>query len=107
MEERLACFWELESSGLYDTIRGRSQQDAAVLQSWKKRAVVEDEHYRLPIPFKEENPRLPDAKDMVVKRLSSLAKKLKKNPDLKEQYTAGMGDLLSKGYAVEVPANEL
>ena len=48
--EQVARFWELKSSGLYDTTKGPSQQDQAVLQRWEKE-----------VPCKEEKSRLPDA----------------------------------------------
>ena len=40
-------------------------------------------------------------------RLRSLRRKLEKNPELSERYAEGMEDLLSKGYAIEVPQSEV
>ena len=106
LEEKLDRLWELET-GVYDTARGRSQQDEAVLRRWEKEVMVVDKHYQLPIPFKQEHPSLPDARGMAMKRLESLRRKLEKNPVLRKQYADGMQALLTKGFAVKVPAEDL
>ena len=104
LSEQVARFWELESSGLYDTTKGPSQQDQAVLRRWEKEVKVVDGHYQLPIPFKDEKPRLPDARNMAEKRLKNLKRKLEANPTLRQQYIDGIQSLLDKGHAIEVPA---
>ena len=63
-----------------------------------------DGHYQLPIPFKDEKPRLPDARNMAEKRLKNLKRKLEANPTLRQQYIDGIQSLLDKGHAIEVPA---
>ena len=83
-----------------------SVQDKLVTARWEKAAMYEDGHYTLPIPFRHEEPRLPDNRRMAEFRLGSLRRKLEKNPELSEKYTEGMQDLLGKGYAVEVPLSE-
>ena len=75
-----------------------SVQDELVTTRWEKTAMYEDGHYTLPIPFRHEDPQLPDNKQMAELRLRSMRRKLQKNPELSEKYTEGMEDLLSKGY---------
>ena len=69
--------------------------------------MYEEGHYTLPIPFREEQPYLPDNRQMAERRLTSLARKLRRDPALHAQYTAGMMDLEDKGYAVRVPKGEV
>ena len=107
LEKHLDSFCELESSGLCDTTRGRSQQDGAVLRTRNQKIAVDDGHYTLPMTFREETSHLPNAHGIAEKRLSCLARKLPKDLSLKEQYAAGMADLITKGYAVEAPTDEL
>ena len=107
LDQQVERFWKLESGGIYDDSRAMSVQDELVTTRWEKTAMYEDGHYTLPIPFRHEDPQLPDNKQMAELRLRSLRRKLEKNPELSEKYTEGMEDLLSKGYAVEVPQSEV
>ena len=70
-------------------------------------AVHDDGHYTLPIPFRHEEPWLPDNKKMAETRLNLLRKKLEKDAKLREKYTEGMQDLLDKGHTIEVPPAEI
>ena len=81
--------------------------DRTVLARWKEEVTYEDGHYTLPIPFREPQPRLPDNLEMAKRRLASLARKLRQEQKLHAQYTAGMQDLVSKGYAARVPEEEV
>ena len=84
-----------------------SVQDKLVTARWEDMVVYDDGHYTLPIPFRHEEPRLPDNKKMAETRLNSLRKKLEKDAKLTEKYTEGMQDLLDKGHAIEVPPAEI
>ena len=106
LDRQVERFWKLQSSGLYDDNRAMSVQDKLVTTRWEKTATFEDGHYTLPIPFRHEELRLPDNKQMAELRLRSLRRKLEKNPELSKKYAEGMEDLLSKGYAIEVPLSE-
>ena len=72
--------------------------------------VAEDGYRHLPAPIKEEDPLLPDARearDSVVRRLSSLAKQLRRYPAYKGRYTTGMRDLRALGCAVDVTVDDV
>ena len=58
-------------------------------------------------PVQETQPRLPDNLEMAKRRLASLARKLRREQKLHAQYTAGMQDLVNKGYAARVPEEEV
>ena len=107
LNQQVERFWKLESSGIYDDNKAMSVQDELVTARWEKTATYEDGHYTLPIPFRHEDPQLPDSKQMTELRLRSLRRKLEKNPELSKRYAEGMEDLLNKGYAVEVPQSEV
>ncbi len=76
--------------------------DEQVVDLWKKQSVKEDGHYKLPIPFKEYPPRLPNYYTMAKHRLDRLGKRLKKDLTLRQKYTEGIRDSLLKGYVEEV-----
>ena len=107
LNRQVERFWKLESSGICDDNKAMSVQDEMVTARWERTATYEDGHYTLPIPFRHEDPQLPDSKQMAELRLRSLRRKLERNPELSEKYTEGMEDLLNKGYAVEIPQNEV
>ena len=105
--DHLRKFWEFETSGQYDLSKGHSAQDQKVLELWRTEATKVDGHYQLPIPFRDEHPHLPDAKGMALKRLISLSKRLSRDERLHTEYARGVQDLLDKGYAEEVPEDEI
>ena len=107
LNEKVDRFWCLESGGIFEQEKGASLSDRKVLAKWKEEAVYEDGHYTLPIPFRREQPYLLDNQKMAERRLTSLARKLQRDPVLHAQYTAGMKDLEDKGYAVRVPQAEV
>ena len=107
LQEKVEKFWRLDSSSIFDHEKAMSMQDKAVLSRWQATAVYEDGHYTLPIPFRDQQPRFPDNREMAERRLMSLARKLQKNEALRAQYVAGMQELVDKGFAVRVPSEEL
>ena len=107
LHEKVDRFCRLESTGVFEQEKGMSASDRAVLARWKGEVTYEDGHYTLPIPFKEAQPRLPDNLEMAKRRLVSLARKLRREQKLHVQYTAGMQDLVNKGYAARVPEEEV
>ena len=64
-------------------------------------------HYQLPLLWKNDALKLPPSRDMALKRLDSLKKRLLKNPELREKYSLQMQKMIDSGYAVKVPRNEV
>ena len=60
-------------------------------------------HYVAPLPFKSDNPQLPDNRAEVLQRTKWLKKKFAKNPSFHRDYVKFMGDILEKDYARRVP----
>ena len=74
----------------------------AVLNVWDRSLVVVQGHYQLDIPFKKEKPDLPDNREMAVKRLQHLRKRMKIDAGFGERYAAGIQDYITQGYAEKV-----
>ena len=89
-------FWKLENPGEDD---GLSQEDRAAVNVWKSSAKMEDGHYHLDIPFRNNPPKLMNNRQMAERRLQCLGRKLTKDPDLHGRYTKEIDTLLEKGYA--------
>ena len=50
---------------------------------------------------------MPNNRCVAEQRIASLHRKLKKNPEFCEEYKAFMDNIISKGYAVQVPKHKL
>ena len=103
---KVARFWQVDTSGLFDQSKMASAQDEEVVAKWRAEIKHKDGHYTMPIPFREKEPKLPDNRVMAQKRLVSLGRKLSRHDGLREQYVAGMEQLLEKGFAVPVTEEE-
>ena len=106
IERQLETLWKLEDDDCGDSL-GLSSSDRKVLSVWKESVKLVDQHYTMDIPFKERPPELPDNRLMAEHRLLLLGKRLQKNPELSERYTASVHELLEKGYAEPVTQDNL
>ena len=60
---------------------------------------TEDGHYSIAVPFRQDVKSVPNNRVQAERRLACLAKKLQRNPALKEAYIDGMRSLIKKRYA--------
>ena len=67
----------------------------------------QDGHYEMPLPFREEEPNMPNNKSLALHRLAKLKTRLENNEQYRKDYVAFMNDLVSKKYAERVPEKEL
>jgi len=79
-----------------------SRIDKEVLDHWNKNVKIEEDHYVLPIPFKEKPPALEDNYEQAERRLRSLGKRLQANEELREQYTTSIMTYVTSGHAEPV-----
>ncbi|XP_043242095.1 uncharacterized protein LOC122391859 [Amphibalanus amphitrite] len=86
---------------------GLSQED----RQWKKKVEesvkLKEGHYEIGLPLKDDDVRLPSNRNMALRRLCSLERKLKRDTKFTEHYTTFMKNLLDEGYAEEVPEGNL
>ncbi|XP_063964979.1 uncharacterized protein LOC135156433 [Lytechinus pictus] len=64
---------------------------------------LDDGHYEMPLPFKDEKPKLPNNRVLAKGRLDHLGRKFKQNDEYRKKYTKVMETLLEKGYAEPAP----
>ncbi|KAL6481772.1 hypothetical protein MHYP_G00098520 [Metynnis hypsauchen] len=77
-----------------------SQEDLLFLSKVKEGIRhKEDEHYELPLPFKTDEPNLPDNKQCAVHRLTSLERRLRRNEQYYKDYVQFMNDIITRGDA--------
>jgi hypothetical protein len=61
----------------------------------------------MPLPFREEEPKMPNNKFLALHRLAKLKTRLENNEQYRKDYVAFMNDLVSKKYVERVPEKEL
>ena len=84
--------------GVLDT--PNSSEDRNALQRLTTSITTTDDgHYQLPLLWKKDYPSLPNNFEMVKQRLSSLKRRLLKDPSLKAKYTEVVENYVSKGHA--------
>ncbi|XP_042891224.1 uncharacterized protein LOC122265845 [Penaeus japonicus] len=99
--ESVKQFWDIESQTDIDE-KGWSVEDGHVIDLWKREGSRVGAHHQLPIPFREQDPRLPDNWTMARRRLDSLKSRLERNVDLHQRYVKEVEDLIKKGFAERV-----
>jgi hypothetical protein len=105
LQRQVKMFWKLDGFGGDDT--AMSVSDRKVLSVWEQSLERDGTHFSMDIPFKHRPSHLTNNKIMAEHRLHLLGKRLLRDSSLKEKYTAGIADLLDKGYAEMVPPTEV
>ena len=83
-----------------------SIEDKTFLQKMADSKMIIDGHYQFSLPLRKESTLFPDNTSQALQRLNSLKKKLTSNSNFHEDYTRFMTDLLDRGYAEEVDADD-
>ena len=104
VNHQVGPFWENDST--YCSDDPISIEDKRVTKLWSDTVVQIDGHYQLPIPFRHEESRLPDNKEVAERRLASLRSRLIRNPELSLRYRQEMKSLLDEGHAEQVPFHD-
>ena len=104
LENTINSMWKIETENLQKL--EPSQQDKRVIDLWEKEIRIENSHYVLPIPWKDEHPDLPYNFYMAHNQLKSLYKRLDRD-GIREKYDEGIQNMLDRGYAEHVPEDEL
>ncbi|XP_067432783.1 uncharacterized protein [Thunnus thynnus] len=85
-----------------------SQEDLKFLSKLRGNITQKDNgHYEMPLPFKEERPKLPNNKTCAIHRLNCLERRLKKDQRYYKDYVKFMDDIISRGDAEKVPEDEI
>ena len=99
--------WQLEIGDAHSEVKAMSVDDKRVASLWDESVRKVQGPYELPIPFRDSEPRLPASQDMAARRLASLGRRLSWDSSMMAQYSQGMDNLCTSGYAVRVPGCEL
>ena len=92
---------------LHSTRKGLSEDDKRFMKMVEATKGHNEGHYEVGIPLADEKIKLPDNVEVAKRRLSSLEKKMKRNPEFADKYQQSMKEMMDKGYSEVVPDNEL
>lgn len=84
-----------------------SQEDLRFHIMEERIKINADGHCEMPLPFKEDRPRLPDNRRCADHRLKCLRKRFEKDKQYHKDYTAFMTETITRGDAEKVPEGEL
>ena len=84
---------------LHSTRKGLSEDDKRFMKMVEATKRQKEGHYVVGIPLADEKRRLPDNIDVATRRLSSLEKKMKRNPEFADKYRQTMKEMADKGFS--------
>ncbi|KAJ8024753.1 hypothetical protein HOLleu_34754 [Holothuria leucospilota] len=103
LSDQFARIWESDFGGLSDLNGGgESQEDRKATSIMEGSVQLVDGHYKIALPWRHPGTVLPNNREMAVRRLNFLKKRLERDTVLCERYIATMNDYFSKGYAKKV-----
>ena len=66
----------------------------------------EDGHYEMPLPFREEQPRMPNNRSLAIHRLTRNKNRLENHEQCHNDYVAFMNDMIERKYTEQVSEKE-
>ncbi|XP_053692357.1 uncharacterized protein LOC128740817 [Sabethes cyaneus] len=108
LNQTVKDYFALDSLGITradDTLL--STEDQRALSLLQSRTTFKGSRYETGLLWRHDNIRLPNNKDMALRRFHCLEKRLQKDPELAKTLQEKMSDYLSKGYARKLTEMEL
>ena len=102
----LRKFWDVESSGTLKDAQVLNSDDKLALEKVQKSIKYVEGRYQVDIPWKNDEPELPDNYDMALRRLFNTEKRLLKSPEIGEAYSNSITQYLEKGYIRQIEPAE-
>ena len=96
----LEDFWNVEAIGVHDN--PDSTNDEIAKQQFKETVKFEEGRYQVTWPWKDDNPDLPENRELALGRLRSNVSRMKNKPELINSYDTIIQDQLAKGVIEQV-----
>lgn len=103
--KQLHAFWEVESLAIVNN-NIESPEGMEALQNFEQTAIFKEGRYQVVLPWRHDNPPLPDNFRVAKKRFESLKRKLSADATLYTRYNDVMEDYLQQGICEDVPEND-
>ncbi|XP_046351945.2 uncharacterized protein LOC124132206 [Haliotis rufescens] len=91
---------------LIDDIKQFSQEDKLFLRRIEESSKFVNGHYKMALPFRQENVTFPDNYDPAHRQLGQVRRKMERNSKFHEEYVTFMQKMFVKGYAEVIPEEE-
>ena len=91
----------------YEGKKVMSVEDQKFIDKVSSSAVLENGHYSLKLPFRNDKVNLPNNKVVAQQRAQHLLKKFKRDPKFFNEYNEFMKDVVAKGFAEVIPKEQL
>ncbi|XP_067049218.1 uncharacterized protein [Acropora muricata] len=99
----LRRFWELESNGIVEAVHPTmTQEEELAVNDFNDGLNFDGKNYEVRLPWKRDHPKLENNYAQAVKRLESIERKLKRDPEKAEAYSTAIDQYVEKGFAEEV-----
>ena len=106
-DQQMEQFLRLEDIDMNkSSSKGMSVEDRESLNNMKNSVCLVNGHYSVGMLWKNKDPWLPDNRRMAEVRLQSLKRKMKRDQKFHRNYRDFMDNLVSKGYARKLTAEE-
>ena len=103
LQNQIKNMYENEFTDSHASKNEMSREDKTVERLFDTECELVDGHFQIPLPWKDGIEDLPNNREMAAHRLSSLKKRLQRDPTLFGKYNQFMSGLISKGHAERVP----
>lgn len=84
-----------------------SREDRQFFDMASQSARLVEGHYSIALPLRNKDMKMPNSRKVAEQRALNLRRKFVKNPTFHAEYSAFMGGIIEKGYAVKVPSKDL
>lgn len=99
LDKTLQQFWEIESLGI-------KPNESSVYDTFNQRISFDGKKYEVSLPWRESHPILHDNYESSEKRLKSLIGRLRKEPEILQEYDRVITEQLERGIVEQVSSNE-
>jgi hypothetical protein len=108
LEEQLQQYFNQDfTERVSDDKQELSQDDQRFLDLASKSIHLENGHYVLNLPFRNDSVTMPNNRPQAEQRVAMLAKKFTRKEGFHKEHTAFMNNVIDQGYAREVPEEQL
>ena len=105
---QLERLWDVENAGVIPESKlSMSVEDKRALAIMEQSVKLEDGHYQIALPWRQNPPFLPYNRFMAERRLQALKNRLLQDGELLENYKATVAQYLAMGHARRVPLEEI
>lgn len=107
LHEAVERHFKVEALGVAATPARMPAADQRAVDLFKATIGTTDGGYEVGLPWKWNNVVMPPSREMALRRLSNIEKKMERNESFEHSYKAEMNNLITKGYATKCTGDEM